>query len=65
MLKEVLKTDRLVIKPPMIDDKVELTQLTNDYDDVQWLSNMPFPYKPEDAEAFIEQSREKILKQEI
>ena len=27
MLKEVLKTERLVIKPPEIDDKVELTQL--------------------------------------
>jgi RimJ/RimL family protein N-acetyltransferase len=26
---------------------------------------MPFPYKPEDAAAFIEQSQEKILKQEI
>ena len=33
MLKEALKTERLVIKPPEIDDKVELTQLINDYDD--------------------------------
>tara|TARA_B100001996_G_C18379684_1_gene484828 strand:+ start:29 stop:547 length:519 start_codon:yes stop_codon:yes gene_type:complete len=65
MLKEALKTERLVIKSPEIDDKVELTQLINDYDVVQWLSNMPFPYKPEDAEAFIERSQEKILKQEI
>jgi len=65
MLKEALKTERLVIKSPEIDDKVELTQLINDYDVVQWLSNMPFPYEPEDAEAFIERSQEKILKQEI
>ena len=65
MLKEVLKTERLVIKPPDIDDKVELTQLTNDYEVVQWLSNMPFPYQLEDAEVFIEQSQEKILKHEI
>ena len=65
MLKEVLKTERLVIKPPEIDDKIELTQLTNDYEVVQWLSNMPFPYQLEDAEVFIEQSQEKILKQEI
>ena len=65
MLKEALKTERLVIKSPEIDDKVELTQLINDYDVVQWLSNMPFPYKQEDAEVFIEQSQEKILKHEI
>ena len=31
MLKEALKTERLVIKSPEIDDKVELTQLINDY----------------------------------
>ena len=54
MLKEVLKTERLVIKPPEIDDKIELTQLINDYEVVQWLSNMPFPYQLEDAEVFIE-----------
>ena len=65
MLKEALKTERLVIKSPEIDDKVELTQLINDYDVVQWHSNMPFPYKQEDAEVFIEQSQEKILKHEI
>ena len=65
MLKEALKTERLVIKSPEIDDKVELTQLINDYEVVQWLSNMPFPYQLEDAEVFIEQSQEKILKHEI
>ena len=65
MLKEALKTERLVIKSPEIDDKVELTQLINDYKVVQWLSNMPFPYKLEDAVVFIAQSQEKILKQEI
>ena len=65
MLKEALKTERLVIKSPEIDDKVELTQLINDYEVVKWLSNMPFPYRLEDAELFIEQSQEKILKHEI
>ena len=65
MLKEALKTERLVIKSPEIDDKVELTQLINDYDVVQWLSNMPFPYRLEDAEEFIERSQEKVLKQEF
>ena len=65
MLKEALKTERLIIKSPEIDDKVELTQLINDYAVVQWLSNMPFPYRLEDAEEFIEQSQEKVLKQEF
>ena len=64
MLKEALITERLVIKSPEIDDKVELTQLINDYDVVQWLSNIPFPYTIGDAENFIERSQEKILKQE-
>ena len=64
MLKEVLITERLVIKSPEIDDKVELTQLINDYDVVQWLSTIPFPYTIGDAEDFIERSQEKILKQE-
>ena len=64
MLKEALITERLVIKSPEIDDKVELTQLINDYDVVQWLSTIPFPYTIGDAENFIERSQEKILKQE-
>ena len=64
MLKEALITERLVIKSPEIDDKVELTQLINDYDVVQWLSTIPFPYTARDAEDFIERSQEKILKQE-
>ena len=65
MLIEALKTERLIIKSPEIDDKVELTQLINDYAVVQWLSNMPFPYRLEDAEEFIERSQEKVLKQKI
>ena len=65
MLNEALRTERLVIKTPEIDDKVELTQLINDYEVIQWLSNIPFPYKLEDAEVFIEQSQGKILKHEI
>lgn len=65
MLKEALKTERLIIKSPEIDHKVELTQLINDYAVVQWLSNMPFPYRLEDAEEFIERSQEKVLKQEF
>ena len=64
MLKEALITERLVIKSPEIDDKVELTQLINDYDVVQWLSTIPFPYTARDAEDFIKRSQEKILKQE-
>ena len=64
MLKEALKTERLIIKSPEIDDKVELTQLINDYAVVQWLSNTPFPYRLEDAEEFIERSQEKALKHE-
>ena len=64
MLKKVIKTERLRIKTPKIDDQVELTQLINDYDVVQWLSTIPFPYTVRDAEDFIERSQEKALKHE-
>ncbi len=64
MLEKVIKTERLKIKYPEIDDRNELTHLINDYDVVQWLSTIPFPYTVKDAEEFIERSQEKALKHE-
>ena len=62
-MKEI-RTERLLIKTPEIDDKFELTQLINDKDVIKWLSEIPFPYTLCHAEEFIERSRERVLKQE-
>ena len=64
MLMKEIRTERLLIKTPEIDDKFELTQLINDKDVIKWLSEIPFPYTLSHAEEFIERSRERVLKKE-
>ena len=64
MLMKEIRTERLLIKTPEIDDKFELTQLINDKDVIKWLSDIPFPYTLNHAEEFIERSQEETLKQE-
>ena len=44
MLEKEIKTERLIIKSPQMDDAVELTELINDKSVVKWLSDIPFPY---------------------
>ena len=61
MLMKEIKTERLIIKTPEIDDRFELTQLINDKDVIKWLSDMPFPYTLNHAEEFIERSQEKSI----
>ena len=62
-IKEI-RTERLIIKIPEIDDRFKLTQLINDKDVTKWLSDIPFPYTISHAEEFIERSQEEVLKQE-
>ena len=64
MLEKEIKTERLIIKSPQIDDGVELTELINDKSVIKWLSDIPFPYTLRHAEEFIERSQEKALKNE-
>ena len=64
MLIKEIRTERLIIKVPEIDDRFELTQLINDKDVIKWLSDTPFPYTLNHAEEFIERSQEKAIKQE-
>ncbi len=65
MLIKEIRTERLLIKPPEIDDRFELSLLINDEDVVKWLSDTPFPYTLSHAEEFIERSQEGALKQEV
>ena len=64
MLEKEIKTERLIIKSPQMDDAVELTELINDKSVVKWLSDIPFPYTVRHAEEFIERAQEKALKNE-
>tara|TARA_Y100001970_G_C14193779_1_gene836914 strand:- start:1568 stop:2083 length:516 start_codon:yes stop_codon:yes gene_type:complete len=64
MLMKEIRTERLLIKTPEIDDKFELTQLINDKDVIKSLSEIPFPYTIRHAEEFIERSQEEVLKHE-
>ena len=64
MLIKDIKTERLIIKIPVIDDRFELTQLINDKHVIKWLSDTPFPYTLSHAEEFIERSQEKAIKGE-
>ena len=64
MLEKEIKTERLIIKSPQMDDAVQLTELINDKSVVKWLSDIPFPYTVRHAEEFIERSQEKALKNE-
>ena len=64
MLMKEIRTERLLIKTPEIDNKFELTQLINDKDVIKWLSDIPFPYTLNHAEEFIERSQQEALKQE-
>ncbi len=64
MLIKDIKTERLIIKIPVLDDRFELTQLINDKHVIKWLSDMPFPYTLSHAEEFIERSQEKAMKRE-
>ncbi|MFU0507715.1 GNAT family N-acetyltransferase [Pseudaminobacter sp. NGMCC 1.201702] len=55
----VLVTDRLVMRPPHIDDIAELVALANDRRVAEMLSRMPHPYGEAEARSFIAMSAQK------
>ena len=44
---------RLTLRPPRAGDAGRLAALANDYDVVRMTGSMPFPFGPENAEAFL------------
>jgi RimJ/RimL family protein N-acetyltransferase len=52
----VLVTERLVLRPPHIDDIPELTQLANNGRVAEMLARMPHPYGEAEARAFLAMS---------
>lgn len=53
----VLLTERLVLRPPHLDDIDELAEIANNRRIAEMTSRMPFPYGVKDAEAFIDGCR--------
>lgn len=49
----VLVTERLVLRPPHVDDLEELAELANNRKIAEMLGRMPHPYGPADAQQFV------------
>ena len=54
----VLLTERLVLRPPHVDDIPELTQLANNRRVAEMLARMPHPYGEAEARAFLAMSEQ-------
>lgn len=53
----VLVTERLVLRPPHVDDLEELAELANNRKIAEMLGRMPHPYGPADAQQFVNSVR--------
>ena len=51
-------TSRLVLRSPVKTDAAELCQLANDLSVAGNLATMPYPYRPADAEEFLDRRRD-------
>jgi RimJ/RimL family protein N-acetyltransferase len=50
---QVLRTARLVLRPPETRDVAPIAAALADWEVVRWLSRAPHPYTPEDAATFV------------
>lgn len=48
-----IETDRLVLRPPQPGDEEALYRAINDFEVVRMLADAPWPYRREDAHAFV------------
>ena len=53
MRPHIIETERLTLRPPVMADAPALAVLANDARITRWLTQLPFPYTRDDAEAFI------------
>ena len=54
---EVVRTARLVLRPPTSDDVAPVHRATQDPESQRWISGAPVPYTEDDARAFLETQR--------
>ena len=52
-LGPTLRTDRLTLRPVRQTDAAAIVAALNVWDVTRWLSVVPFPYTPDDADYFI------------
>jgi ribosomal-protein-alanine N-acetyltransferase len=52
-MREMLETERLLLRPPQDDDAGPMVPLANDFDVAKNLASMPFPFTLDDALAFV------------
>ena len=51
----ILRTERLILRPPRLTDAPVIAQHLNNYNVCKWLTMVPFPYELSDAEWFVQQ----------
>ena len=54
----VIKTERLTIKSPELEDVDAMVALVNDWEITKWLSNVPYPYLQSDGIDFVKRSKQ-------
>lgn len=52
-MKHMLETERLILRPPELDEATRIQELADDPDVAGMVSPMPFPYTLESAESWI------------
>ena len=55
----VIKTERLIIKSPELEDVDAMVTLVNNWEITKWLSNVPYPYLQSDGIGFVKRSKQK------
>ncbi len=55
----VIKTERLIIKSPELEDVDTMVALVNNWEITKWLSNVPYPYLQSDGIGFVKRSKQK------
>ncbi|WP_425038734.1 GNAT family N-acetyltransferase [Primorskyibacter sp. S187A] len=53
MPAEMITTERLSLRPPVMADAQDVARAVNDREIARWLTQVPHPYTLEDAKAFI------------
>ena len=54
---ELIRTPRLTLRAPELNDTSAITRAINDWEIVRWLSRVPYPYRARDAVEFVEKSK--------
>lgn len=52
-MPQLITTERLILRPPSLEDASAIQRAVNDAEVTRWLSQVPFPYSLEDAKDFI------------